>query len=175
MLKIALTGKQCSGKTTTANNILEAFTRKYILKFAEPLYQILGVLGQPKHRLFMQQLSDLAKEHCGNDIFVKRAEKVITEIEHQQFQPEIILCDDMRYQAEFDMLKAKGFTTVYIASASCVNKQRAEAQGLVYSPDHNSETEVESLMEQCDVIIHNTAGLHVLRYQVDRLLLRDYR
>lgn len=166
MIKIAITGKQCSGKTTVTNLILKHFSHHRILKFAQPLYDILGVLGQPKHRAFMQEHSDLAKKHFGPMVFNDIFKRELGYMEKAFLPPDIVVCDDMRFQHELNTVKEAGFLTLYVAAKACDSEERAKAQGLEYLPNHNSEIEIDSLKDQCDIILWNVGTMADLEQSV---------
>jgi len=155
-MDIAIIGSQCAGKTTVANAIAKRVgARSVVVKFADPHYAILDILGQKKNRLFMQEVSDVCKKHFGDDIFVKLFEKAYDPL-WAHFQ--IVFCDDVRYQKELDMVKKLGFKTIFVNCSSGQRMARALANNLAFNESHNSETEVESLRPQCDFIIENDLG-----------------
>jgi len=159
--KIAIIGQQCSGKTTAANFIKQEFTVSETVKVADPLYCILSCLKQDKNRLFMQEVADLAKKHFGELILVDILKEKIKSLETSYCCRGIytgdvrilIICDDIRRQYEFDMMKELGFSFISIDASREIRKARAERLGLAFIEDHNSETEVPSLIDQADFII----------------------
>jgi len=151
MKKFAIIGQQCSGKTSAANFIAGEFEYPYILKFAQPIYNTIGVLKQPKHRAFMQQFSDLAKKHFGPLIFTDIFLATAKELEKEMF--DVVLCDDMRFQQELDAVRQIGFKVISIDAPSHIRKRRAESLGLEFIENHNSETEVPKLIGQADFVI----------------------
>ena len=166
--RYAIVGEQCAGKTSVAEiikRVLPIIPTPATVKMAQPIYDILRVLGKPKHRLFMQECSDLAKKHFGNDIFLKL-------FEHNKgfLSSTCQVCDDVRYKFEVDKVREMDFKIIFITAPESKRMARAEAQGLVYNPNHNSETEVDSLRAYADYIIDNRFGLPELEQAV-RIML----
>jgi dephospho-CoA kinase len=187
MYKIAVIGQQCSGKTTAANFFAEHFTHVYRHKIADPIYAAIAALNKPKHRAFMQEFGDLAKKHFGNEIFAEIFEHAVTEREVEVTNMEninaidrpypapdnvLIVCDDVRFQFELDRAKKMGFKIVSIWAAPEVRKARSEAQGFDFIENHNSETEIPSLIEQADFIIWDKDGISMetLKEHCDNIL-----
>ena len=169
MEKIAIIGQQCSGKTSAANFIASEFKSPYVLKFAQPIYNTIGALKQPKHRAFMQQFSDLAKKHFGPLIFTDIFLATAKELENEMF--DVVLCDDMRFQQELDAARQTDFKIISIDAPASVRKKRAESLGLDFIENHNSETEVPSLIGQADyVIVDHGISMSELKCQCQKAL-----
>lgn len=156
MRKIAVIGEQCAGKTTLTNIIAkEVGAGVKNIKFADPIYGALGVLGREKHRLFMQDFGDLAKKHFGELVFVNEFQQEFERIRKERgWDSELVVtCDDVRRVYEFSMVKGLGFTTVFIDTPESVREARAQKLGLQFATKHNSETEVGSLKQYCDHVV----------------------
>lgn len=172
MMKFGIVGNQCAGKTTVAKMISNLTPDKCdVVKFADPIYDTLSALGQSKNRLFMQQFSDLAKEHFGDDVFVNRFEIEIEADEKLKYC-ETIICDDCRYPFEFELLKKHDFTTIGILSPREVRVERAKSLGIQFIENHSSEQYVDELIEGCDYIIQNNGcdGYH-LQDMVEKIMV----
>jgi dephospho-CoA kinase len=152
MKKIAVIGQQCSGKTTAANFIAAEHHAPMVLKFAQPIYDAINALKQPKHRAFMQQFGDLAKTHFGELVFTNIFKERVIEIQNSDFF-DLLVCDDMRRQHELDAAREMGFKLISIDATAAVRKRRADAQGFAFIENHSSETEVPILIPQADYII----------------------
>lgn len=171
MNRIAIVGQQCAGKTTAANIIAGHFDEVEFVKFADPIYQVLGVLRQDKHRAFMQDFGEMAKKYFGESIFV--------DLFHARMWCKngnsAIICDDIRRLYEFHEAKAQGFKMIYIGANKFIRRLRAEAQGLDFIENHISETEVPRMAPMADVMIINDhegeVGLRSLRAKIDRAFL----
>ena len=119
LLKIACIGQQCSGKTTLVKFFAKEFKNVYFVKLADPIYNAIQGLKQPKHRAFMQQFGTLAKKHFGTEIFAKvlyqRVKELETEISNMvavdaiDSEDTVILNDDVRFGYELEYMKRLGF------------------------------------------------------------------
>lgn len=174
MRKIAVIGEQCAGKTTLTNLIAKVGgTHVHNIKFADPIYGALGVLGREKHRLFMQDFGDLSKKHFGELVFVNAFQQTFERMrkEHGWNAGLILTCDDVRRTYEFSMVKGLGFTTVFIDTPSHVRESRARKLGLHFATSHNSETEVASLKQYCDHVLDGTKSEYFVEDFVRSTLL----
>lgn len=150
MKNIAFVGSACSGKTAAT---FIAFVRDcHLIKFAAPLYGMNFVLKITKNRKYMQESSDLVKKHFGDDFFVKYFFSRVTPDTYH-------ICDDLRYEMEFNALQEAGWVIVYIDASEEVCRQRAIGLDLEFSPDHPSETSVFPLKDRCDYIIKNNGTM----------------
>ena len=161
MKKIAICGLACAGKTMANNTIVSATT----LKFAQPHYDVLNILGVNKDRLFMQEFSDLAKKHFGQDIFVKIFESK-TEI-YERIKS-IVICDDLRFQIEFDSCIKNNWTLIYIDADKFLRKERSDKLGLKWNPNHNSEKS-HLFKDRCHYIIENNGTIKQFKNQLRKL------
>jgi dephospho-CoA kinase len=162
-MNIAIVGHQQAGKTTCDNFLSECMTTTYILKIAQPLYKILDIFGLPKDRAFMQEQSDLLKKHFGDDIFIKQ---FINNMEMLEYDFNLV-CDDIRYQNEFDTVKSDEWVTIGIKADEKVRMERAFKNGLDFLPNHSSEEEIDSIILQCDYIVeNNTNDLYAFKQNV---------
>lgn len=172
MIKIAICGEQCAGKTTCAGQFLETFKNSRILKFADPHYQVLNILKVFKDRLFMQEFSDLAKKHFGQDIFVKIFEKATEEIEKDDnIKKSILVCDDLRYIIENKSCIENDWITIYINCKEEIRHARSDKLGLVWSPNHISEMELPEFRDGCDYSITNNGSIEDFKHGVDNIIM----
>lgn len=167
-MRIAIIGKQCSGKTSVANILLDKLGREngVILKFAQPIYDVLNVLDLKKHRVFMQEFSDLTKKHFGNDFFVCSFGKRMSRINSDK----IIICDDVRFQDEVDFLDENNFQFIIVEADGEIRKSRADALGLQYNEEHNSEKLDLNIPKHKLYIINNNKSFDDLVESVDKYL-----
>ena len=159
MVKIAITGKQCAGKTTVADLLLEKFGGEKI-KFIDKLYQVNDLLGVPKNRGFMQDMGEAVRKYFGQDYFTKDFQKRAAESNNN------LICDDLRKKVEFEAAKQVGFTMVYIESSQDNRKTRAKNLGLDFIENHPAEQEIITLIDQCDIIIENNGTIDELKEKV---------
>ena len=99
----------------------------------------------------MQQFSDLAKEHFGMAVLNNVSKNTL----HSLCDVEnlTIICDDVRYQFEMDLLKEYDFTFIYIDAPE---ETRAFRLGELFkNPNHNSEISISELKDQCHLSIIN--------------------
>lgn len=157
MYKVAIIGQQCAGKTSVANIIEDMHGSAKVVKFAQPIYDTLEVFGQAKHRAFMQGLGDLAKDNFGRDvyaeIFKRNVEKLTEEDDY-----EILICDDCRYDFEFETAKKLGFKFIFVEAEVACRRQRARDNGYEFIEQHNSETGVANLRHLSDAVVENNLG-----------------
>lgn len=155
MHKIAVVGQQCSGKTSAAKYISgRHFGETIILKHAQPIYDVLAILGKAKHRAFMQGFGTLAKEHFGKLVFLQLFAMEIGALEAESHY-DLIMNDDTRFPFEMDLLKELGFKVIYIDAPRVIREGRANALGLEYLENHESELFVPQLEDSADYVIHD--------------------
>lgn len=162
-MKIAITGKQCAGKTT----LKEILVKKYgghEVKFIDKIYQINELLGVKKNRGFMQDIGESIRKHFGQDYFVK--DFVIRTINFEGN----LFCDDVRKVLEFEAVRRSGFFTVYIETTSDLRKKRAKSLGLEFIEDHPAEMEIELLKDRCDIIFENNQDIDKIEEFSNKIL-----
>lgn len=161
-MKIAITGKQCAGKTT----LKEILMRKHgghEVKFIDKIYQINRLLGVDKNRGFMQDLGESIRKYFGQDYFVKDFVKRSIDFQGNLF------CDDVRKVLEFNAVKLSGFFTIYVETNPHLRKQRAESLGLEFIEEHPAEMEIELLKGRCDILFENNQGLDKIEEFASRI------
>jgi len=157
--KIVFCGLACAGKTTAQ----QYFKGSMVLKFAQPHYDVLQILGVKKHRAFMQEFSDLAKKYFGEDIFIKifeRKAKTYSQIKS------LLICEDLRYLTEFESCLKNGWTIVYIEADEKLRKERSDKLGLEWRPDHNSEQDPPLFKNRCHHIITNNGTIEEFKQKL---------
>lgn len=170
-MKIAIVGEMHSGKTASVNflvtqRILDG-ANPTIVKFADPLYkaQYLFSNGLVKQREFLQELSDLAKKHFGenilNELFIQR----VRNCERAGLD---VFCDDLRTPSEFETAQKLGFTTIGIRAADEVRLARNPRT--FTGAGHVTERDVKQVICQCDVIIDNNSTIENLQSVLKDLL-----
>lgn len=162
-MNIAISGKQCAGKSTVAE-IISKHNGAKLCKVIDKIYQINKLLDVPRNRGFMQDLGESIRKYFGEDYFVK---DLITRVKQNDYT---FVTDDMRKQIEFDTLKNAGFTTIYIDADEDIRRKRAEKLGLDFRENHPAEKEIEQLKNQCDFVIENNGTLSELENKVTKLL-----
>jgi dephospho-CoA kinase len=171
-MKIALMGKMHSGKTSTLEFLTKISTehkRDYkCLKFANPLYETQNLFSKEKHRIFLQELSDLVKKHFGSNILnIKFIEKLTTFLKGQ-FD---IYCDDVRTSSEFEVVKQQGFITIGISASEEIRKTRNPK--LFNGINHATEIEIDNLLPLCDYLIQNEESIEQLQHELARIYQKE--
>lgn len=162
-MKIAITGKQCAGKTTLKEILMKKYGGHEV-KFIDKIYQINELLGVKKNRGFMQDVGESIRKHFGQDYFVKDFIKRAINFDGNLF------CDDVRKVLEFDAVKESGFLSVYIEATSDLRKKRAKSLGLEFIEDHPAEMEIELLKDRCDLIFENNQQIHKIEEFAENIL-----
>lgn len=116
VLKIAISGKMCSGKTTLNNLLQQELEKEYgskciPLKLAEDLYYIHDVVFG---RTFKDRplLIDIGDFFCAidPDVFIKSALRKMKKYEDEPNNA--IICDDLRKKNEYDKLTEEQFLMI---------------------------------------------------------------
>jgi len=161
MKKIAICGLACAGKTTAYKTLGIATS----IKFAQPHYDVLKILGVEKHRGFMQEFSDLAKKHFGEDIFVKIFENKTNLYNTIKSS---LACDDLRFEIEFESCLKNDWALIYIDADEKLRKERSDKLGLEWHPNHNSE-KAHLFKEKCHYIIENNGGIEDFKKRMRKI------
>ena len=110
VIKIAIVGKMCSGKSTLSNKIIKYYKRFGIKlekrAFADKVYELARDLFdmKEKNRLLLQQIGTKMRD-IDNDIWIKYTLKNL---------PENVIIEDCRYINEFKYLINNGFIIIKI-------------------------------------------------------------
>ena len=105
-MKIAIIGKICSGKTTTANILIELNNNFQKLSFASKVKSIAVELFhmKKKDRKLLQQIGTYMRK-IDPDVW---ANYVVKQSEKYNY----VVIDDLRYKNEYDLLKKNGFKII---------------------------------------------------------------
>lgn len=108
-MRIAISGKFCSGKTTAANLICSLDDRFVKISFADPIYELaeefFGMKRENKDRDLLIHIGQTFREK-DPDVWVKA---LIRRSEQLVKDGKFVVVDDMRLQNEFDALYGSGF------------------------------------------------------------------
>jgi len=169
-IKIAICGLACSGKTDVSKLLQNIYQdhKSIVVKFSDPHYKILEILGEKKHRLFMQDMSDITKKYFGKDVFIRIFDRKIQEIASDH---DVIICDDLRYKLSFDYLKKNNWIILYIDADDKVRKERSDALGLEWNPKHNSE-QCHLFKNETDYVIVNNGTKEALKNKTSDLIFK---
>lgn len=176
-IKIAFLGKMHCGKTTAINKILDIAEENYhfrtIIKFAQPLYdcQAMFMFTEGKNRLFLQDMSSLAKKHFGsqilNEIFTKRVKHHEDLYLKKPSQNALILCDDVRISSEFETVKKLGFFIVGINTSDKIRKIRNP--DMFVGVDHETERDVNKLMKHCNIVLDGNLEINEFKNEISTM------
>ena len=152
-IKLALTGKAGSGKSTIAKR-LESYGF-VSLSFAHKLKQVCRELypqlmegDKSTYRGLMQKFGDATRE-IDQFVWLKQ---VANELDNEHKGTPRIVVTDVRYANEYLMLQSRGYKMIKIVRP---DKLRAEA-GYNVNDNHRSENELDYVSDNgWDLIIHN--------------------
>ena len=106
-MKIAITGKMCSGKSSLANILLESDSRFKIYSFGQKVKDVAKDLFdmQEKDRTLLTSIGTKMRE-INSDVWINYVLKQCKDQTH-------CIIDDLRYQNEYEALVKSGFKIGY--------------------------------------------------------------
>ena len=128
-MKIAITGKICSGKSTLANklkNILKLEKYSFannVKKYATEIFEM-----KYKDRKLIQDFAEKMKE-IDNNIWIKQLDKEIKDKVH-------IIIDDLRFENEYKYLKANKYYIIKLVIDKNQQIKRIEDLYKDKAPEH---------------------------------------
>ena len=149
-MKIAITGKMCSGKTFISNLLAKKYKLKKLSfggKIKELAQDLFGMNN--KDRLLLQSLADKMKE-IDNDVWVKY---ITNKIGHD----DNIIIDDLRFYNELKYLRNNGFTIIRLLISEdkrierLKTKYRDNYEKHLAGFYHNSEKDILSLTVDLEI------------------------
>lgn len=150
---IFISGDMCAGKTTLADLLRSVFAAQgktvEILKFADPLYAFMQSFTDEKHREFLVKSGELAREIFGNDALNHAFRRKVA-----ASTADIIICDDMRTQVEYNLGCELGAFMVRVEAPVEVRRQRGEKLGIWSDKPCKTEGKLGDMPH--DVTVHNT-------------------
>lgn len=167
-LLIGLVGKQFTGKTTTAKEIqrlVEERTGKFVsIHSLSTLVKELCKKGLGREDRESWQLlgadimRDGCKKHFGTEDFWVNC--FLADIESCKFEySSIIICDDVRFPNEVEMMSAAGFKFVKLTVNADVQKYRSRRVMKSYTPEHPTETALDTYDYDYDLEIDTNKNL----------------
>ena len=119
-MKIAITGKMCSGKTTLANYLLSLNPKFQIFSFGKKVKEVASDLfhmdPEIKNRSLLTSIGQKMREIDPN-VWVNY-------VIHQTKDVEFCLVDDLRYQNEYEALVQNEFKIIQLTIPSEVQENR---------------------------------------------------
>ena len=107
-MKIAITGKMCSGKTTTANLIRQMDSRYEIFSFGKKVKDVAVDLFnmKEKDRTLLTSIGTKMRE-IDSEVWINY---ILKQTKHKEF----CIIDDLRYQNEYEALIKNGFQIIQL-------------------------------------------------------------
>mgnify|MGYP007100040917 CR=1 FL=1 len=146
-MKIAISGKMGSGKTTLANVLITQYG--FVgLSFAKALKEVAmteyglsheEAFGNKKNRELLQQIGEDKRNEHGQNYWV---DKVLEQLNQNPNANYVV--DDVRYHSEYKALKDNGFIMVRIDSRMELRQERLGDR--FKNPDHISETQLDTIV-----------------------------
>ena len=119
-MKIAVTGKMCSGKTTLCNYLCELEPRFKIFSFGKKVKQVASDLFQMdpmvKDRTLLTSIGQKMRE-IDQDVWINYVIKQCKDVEY-------CLVDDLRYQNEYEALVKNGFKIIQLNISDELQEER---------------------------------------------------
>jgi len=179
MLKIAISGKMGSGKTTLFNAIRDFHNQNHYiltgeqedlvtrLSLADPVKEVASrYFGMPpttKDRKLLQQIGQKFRE-IDPDVWVKLLDKKAQLLENKHDSPtkwEAVICDDVRFPNEANSLKDAGWIMIRLEVSEKEQQRRLKAAYGATWEDHwknrneISETALDNETEQWDFVFED--------------------
>ena len=181
LIKIAVLGEQCAGKTEVADYIIQKYGGKKE-KIIQKMYDAMDVLGLPKNRHILQTLGQAIVEEYPN-YFIDDVKRRIKKAEETTRGLDLLLSDDIRRMSEFNIAVDMGFHVIYIDADEYIRKKRADSLDIQFIPEHPAEQEIRQIYNNHILIpsdkteqlasvhvIHNNDKLSDLFKQVDKIV-----
>jgi len=146
MIKIAIIGKMCAGKSTISNKIIDYYKKRDIIikkrSFSEPIYHIAKTIFgmKKKNRKLLQQIGTKIRE-INKNVFV---DYIINDIS------ENTIIDDCRFINELNALYKAGFTIIKINIPKDIQKER-----IIKTYPETWKNHIENLNHQSETTIEN--------------------
>ena len=117
-MKIAITGKMCSGKSSLANILLESDSRFKIYSFGQKVKDVAKDLFdmQEKDRSLLTSIGTKMRE-INPDVWINYVLKQTKDQTH-------CIVDDLRYQNEYEALVNSGFKIIQLKVDPIIQKER---------------------------------------------------
>lgn len=166
-LKIAISGKMGSGKTTLAQEIRTQFTEGYnghsaMVSLGAPVKEVARnyflMPADVKDRLLLQQIGQqfrTIKPDVWVDLLMRDVDGMTDTTE-----VELVICDDVRFENEFKAMQQDGWLTIRLTVDEAEQQKRLEmAYGDKYlkhweNRNEISETDLDAV-EGFDMTLHN--------------------
>ncbi len=174
---LGFTGHMAAGKTTAVTYLQEKYDA-HSHRFSTPLRDILTRLHKPGSRDNLQTLSQILREHFGEDLLAK----IIAE-DVQADTSSLIVLDGIRRQADIQYLREiPGFMLITISAdverrfqRISIRSENPDDQGKTleeFKKEHEREPEqqIDDVSRTADISIDNNGSLENLYTKLDQLI-----
>lgn len=189
-LRIALTGRIRSGKTTIADHLwlkhdfarvsfassLKLTADRLFSHLYEPIYEDCpfsedgrSIKDYRKPRALLQELGQKMRE-IDEDVWIKQAEQDVKLAEAWRSTAGVVI-DDLRQPNEYDWARTNGFIIIRVEASESMRLERAKQAGDSFNEEdlaHDTEQHVDKF--DVDYTIVNDGDLDELERQVDEIL-----
>jgi len=170
-MKIAITGKMCSGKTTLSNYICSVDTRFKIFSFGKKIKEVANDLFKMdpsiKDRSLLTLLGQKMRE-IDSEVWINY---VIEQTESHDF----CLIDDLRYQNEYDALVKRGFKIIQLNISPLLQEERIREVYPDNYKDHllsrNHLSELNEFTGSPDLIIDTSVSPDDINEMIHKFLV----
>ena len=171
-MKLAVTGKMCSGKTTLCNYLCSVEPRFQIFSFGKKVKEVgtdlFGMDPLIKDRPLLTSLGQKMRE-IDSEVWINY---VINQCQDKEF----CLVDDLRYQNEHDLCIKNGYKIIVLTLPKDIQIERLKTCYPDNYMDHidNSEHESENgiICSDC-LIIDMSLNLDIIKRIIYKYLLED--
>ena len=182
-LRIALTGRMRSGKSTIADYLwlthgfakvsfassLKLTADRLFSHLYEPIYDGRSIREYRKPRALLQELGQKLRE-IDEDVWIKQAEQSMRVFENYRTTAGIVI-DDLRQPNEYEWARANGFVIIRVNAPDEMRIERAKAEGDDFSEgDLTHDTEQHCDKFDVDYTITNDGDLVDLERQIDEIM-----
>jgi len=119
-MKIAITGKMCSGKTTLSNYLCQIEPRFQIFSFGKKVKQVasdlFGMDPSKKDRSLLTSIGQKMRE-IDPDVWINYVIREAKDVDY-------CLIDDLRYQNEYEALSKNGFKIIQLTITPDLQEKR---------------------------------------------------
>ena len=161
MIKIAITGKMCSGKTTLSNYLCSLEPRFQVFSFAKKVKQVasdlFGMDPLIKDRSLLTSLGQKMRE-IDADVWINYVIKQTEGIDY-------CLIDDLRYQNEYLALAKNGWKIIQLTMSDDLQEKRIREIYPLNYEDHlknrthlSERNEFQWLNDGPDLIVDSSLG-----------------
>ena len=165
-MKIAITGKMCSGKTTLSNYLCEIEPKFQVFSFGKKVKQVASDLfdmdPSVKDRSLLTTIGQKMRE-IDPDVWVNYVINQCKDIEY-------CLIDDLRYQNEYEALAKDNWKIIQLTISDDLQEQRIKHIYPDNYQDHlknrNHESEINSFIwknNEPDLIIDSSKNLDKIK------------